>query len=89
MIPPTMINGFFIISQIVVSDETAFCANWLVRANSSWFHILLDSGVSLSGMVVYMKEPIYDYIYSFQEKNINIYFTILCQYKRWKYCFQA
>ena len=69
MLPPTMISVFFIISQTVVSDETGFYANWLVRANSPWFYILLDSGVSLLGIMVHVKERIYDYSSSFQKKK--------------------
>ena len=59
--------------------------------NSPYFHILSDCEDSLSGMVfvkgresqLMIKIPV------FKNRNGQIYATILCQFKCWKYCLQA
>ena len=57
--------------------------------NSAYFHILSDLEDSLSrlacvgeGELIVVTLPV------FNEKNVHIYITNLCQFECWEYCFQ-
>ena len=61
--------------------------------SSHWFHILIGCEESLSGTGMFVKERggpnlWLNCLFS-RETNVYIYLTILCQFKCWKYCFQA
>ena len=59
--------------------------------NSAYFHILADCEDTLLSLVYEKKREIQFVIKLpvFKKRNVYIYATDLCQFKCWKFCFQA
>ena len=67
-------------------DETTFHEEWQVTKVPLLSYFVRLWGQSFRhDMCVGEGEPMYDQIASFQEKDVHIFITILCQYKCWKY----